>query len=153
MISYLLKLNEVLYERLKQFWVNQWLCDIDYIANSQDQMIIFLPLVHLGKFKCARNPLDNENAERSPSFSRERELIYLIFLLSWFGRSPLKISRKFSSNLIYFKRESREGLTTSCTFFILMIKNDLTVPLSSIVVEDQFHQKVKQFAACSRYRC
>ena len=45
-------------------------------------MIIFLRPAHLEKFKCARNPLYNENAERSPSFTRERELIYLIFLLS-----------------------------------------------------------------------
>ena len=50
----------------------------------------FLRLVHLGKFKCATNPLHSENAKRSPSFSKERGIIYWIYLLSWFGRSSVK---------------------------------------------------------------
>ena len=71
-------------------------------------MIIFLHLLHLKKFKCARNPLDNENAERSPSFSRERELILFdIFVKLIWSFSAKDFAEVFIKLNIFQERVAR----------------------------------------------
>ena len=78
--------------------------------------------MHLGKFKCARNPLYNENRRRTTVISqRKRTYLFDMCFKVYLVVSPLKISWEFSSNSVYFRRESREGLTNSWTLSKIMI--------------------------------
>ena len=109
----------------------------------------FLRLVHLRKFKCATNPLHSENAKRSPSFSRERGIIYLIYLLSWFGRSSVKnfagvfikfnlfrerVARRFDNLLHFFLSQAMIKITLLFLSYQLLLRTNFTRKSSSLLL-------------------